>query len=105
MKVNIYINDEEIVIKEKKEKEHPWKRKDLFKGYDFCRAEIRTFNPIGWTYRSMGVLDDAKIETYHQLSSMTEADLLRTRNCGRKTLAEINLNLAILGLELRKESK
>ena len=60
---------------------------------------------MGWTYRAMRVLDDAKIETYHQLSSMTELDLLKTRNCGRKTLEEINLNLAILGLELRKENE
>tara|TARA_R110002167_G_scaffold167777_2_gene365370 strand:+ start:1583 stop:1900 length:318 start_codon:yes stop_codon:yes gene_type:complete len=105
MSINIYINDDEIVIKEKKEKENPWKRKDLFKGCDFSRAKINRFNPLGWTYRAMRVLDDAKIETYHQLSSMTELDLLKTRNCGRKTLEEINLNLAILGLELRKENE
>ena len=105
MNINIYINDEEIAIKEKQEEENPWKRKDLFKGCDFSRAKINKFNPLGWTYRAFSVLEGAKIETYQQLADMTELDLLKTRNCGRKTLEEIHLNLAILGLELRKKNK
>ena len=115
MKVNIYINDEEIVIKEKQDETkietyqdngtNPWKREELFKGCNFYDAKIRKFNHLSWTYRTMNVLDDAKIETYQELADKTEIEILTLHNCGRRTLTEIQYNLAILGLELRKESK
>jgi len=54
--------------------------------------------------RTANCLQNAGIETIGQLVTKTEADLLRTKNFGRKSLTEIKEILVELGLHLCDES-
>ena len=50
--------------------------------------------------RSTNVLLTLGITTLGELSKLTEIELLRTKNCGRKVLKELNMHLAEHGLRL-----
>ena len=45
----------------------------------------------------------AGINTVQELTNKTEADMMKVRNLGRKSLEEVKNKLADLGLGLRKE--
>ncbi|PWF99956.1 DNA-directed RNA polymerase subunit alpha [Levilactobacillus bambusae] len=53
--------------------------------------------------RSYNCLKRAGINTVQELTNRTEADMMKVRNLGRKSLEEVKAKLADLGLSLRKE--
>ena len=53
--------------------------------------------------RSYNCLKRAGINTVQELTNKTEADMMKVRNLGRKSLEEVKNKLADLGLGLRKE--
>ncbi|MCI1359718.1 MAG: DNA-directed RNA polymerase subunit alpha, partial [Lactobacillus sp.] len=48
-------------------------------------------------------LKRAGINTLQELTDKSEADMMRVRNLGRKSLEEVKNKLADLGLSLRQE--
>lgn len=53
-----------------------------------------------WSTRAHNALQSAGINTLEQLCGYTESKLLRIRNLGRKSLHEVKLMLALVGLHL-----
>jgi hypothetical protein len=60
----------------------------------------RSVAKLELTNRSYNCLKRANIQTIGELVQKTEAEMLRTKNCGRKSLNEINEALANMGLSL-----
>jgi DNA-directed RNA polymerase subunit alpha len=57
-------------------------------------------NEIELSVRAANCLNTANISTVGELAKKTEADMLKYRNFGKKTLTEIKQKLAQLGLSL-----
>ena len=55
---------------------------------------------IEFSVRTMNSLENANIQTIGELIQKTEADLLKLKNFGRKSLKEINDVLSDMGLRL-----
>jgi DNA-directed RNA polymerase alpha subunit len=55
---------------------------------------------LEFSIRTQNVLDGLGIKTVNQLTELTELDLLRVRNCGKKCLQEIKQVLDSVGLRL-----
>ena len=53
--------------------------------------------------RSYNCLKRAGINSVQELTDKTEADMMKVRNLGRKSLEEVKFKLEDLGLGLRKE--
>ena len=66
-----------------------------------------SINVVEWKTRTEKVLKklDPPPETLGDLCLLTEWDVLRQKNAGRKTLADIQEHLAACGLALRKMTK
>ncbi len=62
-------------------------------------------NEVELSVRSANCLASANIETIGELVMMSEADLLKFRNFGKKSLTEIKDKLALLGLRLGMENE
>ena len=62
-----------------------------------------TIEELDLSVRSYNCLKRAGINTVHELTNKTEADMMKVRNLGRKSLEEVKNKLADLGLGLRKE--
>lgn len=62
-----------------------------------------TIEELDLSVRSYNCLKRAGINTLKELTDKTEADMMRVRNLGRKSLEEVENKLADLGLSLRKE--
>lgn len=62
-----------------------------------------TIEELDLSVRSYNCLKRAGINTVQELTNKTEADMMKVRNLGRKSLEEVKNKLADLGLELRKE--
>lgn len=62
-----------------------------------------TIEEIDLSVRSYNCLKRAGINTVQELTNKTEADMMKVRNLGRKSLEEVKNKLADLGLGLRKE--
>ncbi len=60
----------------------------------------RSVNELELSVRSINCLQNAKIETIGDLVQRTEAEMLKTKNFGRKSLQEIKTVLASMGLTL-----
>ena len=60
----------------------------------------RSVNELELSVRSINCLQNAKIETIGDLVQKTEAEMLKTKNFGRKSLQEIKSVLASMGLTL-----
>jgi len=60
----------------------------------------KSVDELELTVRSYNCLKNAKIRTLGDLVEKTEAELLRSRNFGRKSLSELKEVLAGLGLHL-----
>ncbi|TXH09491.1 MAG: DNA-directed RNA polymerase subunit alpha, partial [Gammaproteobacteria bacterium] len=55
---------------------------------------------LGFSTRVQNVLDGMRVETLSDLVSLTDRDLLRSPNLGRKSLTEIHQVLSTHGLSL-----
>lgn len=62
-----------------------------------------TIEELDLSVRSYNCLKRAEINTVQELTNKTEADMMKVRNLGRKSLEEVKNKLADLGLGLRKE--
>ena len=62
-----------------------------------------TIEELDLSVRSYNCLKRAGINTVQELTNKTEADRMKVRNLGRKSLEEVKNKLADLGLGLRKE--
>lgn len=61
---------------------------------------LKSINELELSIRSINCLQNAKIETIGQLVKKTEAEMLKTKNFGKKSLLEIKNILASMGLTL-----
>lgn len=62
-----------------------------------------TIEELDLSVRSYNCLKRAGINTVQELTNKTEADMMKVRNLGRKSLEEVKNKLADLGLGLRTE--
>ena len=62
-----------------------------------------TIEELDLSVRSYNCLKRAGINTVQELTNKTEADMMKVRNLGRKSLEEVKNKLADRGLGLRKE--
>ncbi|KRM60172.1 DNA-directed RNA polymerase subunit alpha [Secundilactobacillus malefermentans] len=62
-----------------------------------------TIEELDLSVRSYNCLKRAGINTVQELNDKSEADMMKVRNLGRKSLEEVKAKLADLGLSLRKE--
>lgn len=62
-----------------------------------------TIEELDLSVRSYNCLKRAGINTVQELTDRSEADMMKVRNLGRKSLEEVKEKLAGLGLSLRKE--
>ncbi|CAM2803086.1 DNA-directed RNA polymerase subunit alpha [Fructilactobacillus fructivorans] len=75
------------------EKEESHKEKMLEMSIEELDLSVRSYN----------CLKRAGINTVQELTDKSEADMMKVRNLGRKSLDEVKEKLAALGLSLRKE--
>ena len=61
----------------------------------------RTIEELDLSVRSYNCLKRAGINTVHDLTEKSEAEMMKVRNLGRKSLEEVKLNLIDLGLGLK----
>lgn len=61
-------------------------------------------NELELSVRAWNVLDAMKVRTIGELIHLSAEDLIRTRNCGRKTVLDIEWALSLYGLQLHKGS-
>ncbi|HGL7551602.1 TPA: DNA-directed RNA polymerase subunit alpha [Streptococcus pneumoniae] len=61
----------------------------------------RTIEELDLSVRSYNCLKRAGINTVHDLTEKSEAEMMKVRNLGRKSLEEVKLKLIDLGLELK----
>ncbi len=89
-----FLNFDEDAItpaeEEKEEEEKPLENPNLH----------RSVNELELSVRSINCLQNAKIDTIGDLVQKTEAEMLKTKNFGRKSLQEIKTVLASMGLTL-----
>ncbi|HZK34656.1 MAG TPA: DNA-directed RNA polymerase subunit alpha [Bacillota bacterium] len=84
-----HVNNVEIMV----EKEEDKKEKVL----------EMTIEELDLSVRSYNCLKRAAINTVQELIQKTEADMMKVRNLGKKSLEEVNNKLAALNLGLKKE--
>lgn len=93
--LNVFVNlseearEAEIMV----EKEEAEKEKVL----------VMTIEELDLSVRSYNCLKRAGINTIQELTEKTEADMMKVRNLGRKSLDEVKTKLDNLGLSLRSE--
>jgi DNA-directed RNA polymerase subunit alpha len=66
----------------------------------FNPALLKKVDELELSVRSANCLQNANIKTIGDLVQRTEADMLKTKNFGRKSLKEIKDTLAEMGLSL-----
>ena len=62
-----------------------------------------TIEELDLSVRSYNCLKRAGINTVQELTNKSEADMMKVRNLGRKSLDEVKSKLADLGLSLRQD--
>jgi DNA-directed RNA polymerase subunit alpha len=92
--MNVFINFDENAEPEYSKKEETGESKE------FNENLHRSVNELELSVRSSNCLKNAKIDKIFQLVQKTEAEMLRTKNFGRKSLNEIKELLAEMGLSL-----
>ena len=92
--MSIFIN-----FDEKAEPKQPKKAEDR-ESPDFNENLFRSVEELELSVRSANCLKNADINKIYQLVSKTEAEMLKTKNFGRKSLNEIKEVLAEMGLSL-----
>lgn len=93
--LNPFINFDEDTIKPAEEEEIEGEEKVYENPHLY-----RSVNELELSVRSINCLQNAKIETIGDLVQKTEAEMLKTKNFGRKSLQEIKTVLASMGLTL-----
>ncbi len=90
--LNVFAGTEEIVVEEEKEEveEKPKLNENLFRRIDELELSVRSSN----------CLENADIKYIGELVRRSEAEMLRTKNFGRKSLNEIKEILNEMGLSL-----
>ena len=63
----------------------------------------RTIEELDLSVRSYNCLKRAGINTVHDLTEKSEAEMMKVRNLGRKSLEEVKIKLADLGLGLKND--
>ena len=63
----------------------------------------RTIEELDLSVRSYNCLKRAGINTVYDLTEKSEAEMMKVRNLGRKSLEEVKIKLADLGLGLKKD--
>src|SRR6202166_2188369 len=93
--MNIFINfEEEIEAESRSEEGHAILRNDNLN---------RSVEELELSVRSYNCLKNANIQTIGELVQKTEAEMLKTKNFGRKSLNEIKEILAQMGLSLDRK--
>lgn len=93
--MDVFVNyDENIVEFEETEKQVDAEREEL------RRKLNMSVNEIELSVRAANCLNNANITTVGQLAQKSEADMLKYRNFGKKSLNEIKAKLTELGLSL-----
>ena len=64
-----------------------------------------TIEELDMSVRSFNCLKRAGIDTVEDLTNRTEADMIKVRNLGKKSLEEVIFKLHSLGLDLKKEEE
>ncbi len=64
-----------------------------------------TIEELDMSVRSFNCLKRAGIDTVEDLTNKTEADMMKVRNLGKKSLEEVIFKLRSLGLDLKKEEE
>lgn len=85
------VSDVEIMV----EKEEEQKNKLLEMPIEDLELSVRSYN----------CLKRAGINTVEELIQRNEEEMMKVRNLGKKSLAEVNQKLAEIGLELRKDDE
>ncbi len=62
-----------------------------------------TIEELDHSVRSFNCLKRANINTVEDLISKTQDEMIKVRNLGRKSLEEVELKLAMMGLSLSNE--
>ena len=90
--MDVFINFDEsaIVIEHEEEEDDELLNENLY----------RSVSELELSVRSINCLQNAKIETIGDLVQKTEAEMLKTKNFGRKSLNEIKSILSGMGLQL-----
>jgi DNA-directed RNA polymerase subunit alpha len=89
--MTIFINFEEELETESRGEEKPLiKNENLNRSVEELELSVRSYN----------CLKNANIQTIGELVQKTEAEMLKTKNFGRKSLNEIKEILASMGLSL-----
>lgn len=90
--LNIFINFDESLFEEEEDviEEAPKMNENLYRSVSELELSVRAIN----------CLQNAKIETIGDLVQKTEAEMLKTKNFGRKSLNEIKTILSTMGLSL-----
>ena len=79
---------------------------DVAKATDVMNDEKvldRTIEELDLSVRSYNCLKRAGINTVHDLTEKTEPEMMKVRNLGRKSLEEVKVKLADLGLGLKND--
>ncbi len=93
--LDVFVNyDKDIIEFEESEKQVDAEREDLRKKLNM------SVNEIELSVRAANCLNNANITTVGELAQKTEADMLKYRNFGKKSLNEIKAKLQDLGLGL-----
>ena len=61
----------------------------------------RTIEELDLSVRSYNCFETCRINTVHDLTEKTEPEMMKVRNLGRKSLEEVKVKLADLGLGLK----
>ncbi len=93
--LNVFVNfDKDLIEFEESEKQIDPEREDL------RRKLAISVNEIELSVRAANCLNNANITTVGELAQKTEAEMLKYRNFGKKSLNEIKQKLSDLGLTL-----
>lgn len=94
------IRDQMTVFLNFQEEEEPLPEEQTVKQESFNPNLYRTVDELELSVRSANCLQNANIKYIYELVQKTEAEMLRTKNFGRKSLNEIKEILASMGLHL-----
>ena len=86
-----HVNDVEIMVEKEEDKKE--------------KALEMTVEELDLSVRSYNCLKRASINTVDELIQKTEEDMMKVRNLGKKSLEEVEIKLAELGLSLRKSDE
>jgi DNA-directed RNA polymerase subunit alpha len=82
------------------EEDEPAMGEEMAGGEEFNESLFKRVDELDLSVRSANCLQNAGIEFVWQLVERTEAEMLKTKNFGRKSLNEIKEILSELGLSL-----